>query len=61
VLAGRVRAMLLGAPPAHAPARPARARLHRLDRVRTLYDLHFDAAVADCALVVSNPPLQTRG
>ena len=60
VLAARVRAMLLG-------ERPATLRLDllRLDfiavaGVRTLYDLHFDAAAADCALVVSNPPRQTR-
>jgi anti-anti-sigma factor len=59
-LAGRVRAMLLG-------RRPATLRLDllRLDfidvtGVRTLYDLHFDAAAADCGLVVSNPPWQAR-
>jgi anti-sigma B factor antagonist len=60
VLAGRVRAMLLGAPPAII-----RLDLHGLDfidvtGVRTLYDLHFDAAAAGCALTVSNPPQQTR-
>ncbi|MCU7725534.1 STAS domain-containing protein [Actinoplanes sp. KI2] len=60
VLAGRVRAMLLGAHPA-----TLQLDLHRLDfidvtGVRTLYDLHFDAAAADCALTVSNAPLQTR-
>ncbi|MFI5895793.1 STAS domain-containing protein [Actinoplanes sp. NPDC051513] len=28
--------------------------------VRTLYDLHFDAAAADCALTISQAPRTTR-
>jgi anti-anti-sigma factor len=60
LLAARVRAMLLDEPPA-----TLQLDLHLLDfidvtGVRTLYDLHFDAAAADCVLTVSNPPQQTR-
>ena len=59
-LAGRVRAMLLGEPPATLRLDLLGLDFIDLTGVRTLYDLQFDAAVADCALVVSNPPWQTR-
>ena len=60
VLAGRVRAMLLGDPPVTLQLDLSRLDFIDVTGVRTLYDLHFDAAAADCALTVSNPPQQTR-
>jgi anti-sigma B factor antagonist len=60
VLAAQVRAMLLGAPRATLQLDLLRLDFIDVTGVRTLYDLHFDAAAADCALTVSNPPPQTR-
>ena len=60
ILAERVRAMLDGE---HSAT--IRLDLHRLEfidltGVRLLYDLHFDAAAADCTLSVSGAPRTTR-
>ena len=60
LLAGRVRAMLLGEPPAALRLDLIGLDFIDMTGVRTLYDLHFDAAAAGCSLIVSNPPRHTR-
>ena len=60
VLAGRVRAMLLGGHRATLGLDLRGLEFIDVAGVRVLYDLIFDAAAVGCTLTVSNPPRQTR-